>query len=92
MVVVDLQTFQILDQTSLEVATAGGLDCGVHQTVTTGHAMEVVLLGSQAGQEAVPNEAARSCTFGRKGQVKQHSIALDKNQQVKQHSNALGKK
>ena len=61
-VVVDLETLQVLDQAPLQVAAAGGLDCGVHQAIAASHAVEVVLLGPQASQEAVPNETAGSGT------------------------------
>lgn len=65
-VIVDLQAFQVLDQTPLEVATARGLDCGVHQAVAPRHAVEVVLLGPETRQKAVPNETPRSgtCKWG----------------------------
>lgn len=56
-VIVDFQALQILDQTPLEVSTAGGLDCGVNQTISPCHAMEVVLLGTESCQKPVTNEA-----------------------------------
>ncbi len=56
MIIVDLQAFQILDQTPLEVATARGLDSSVNQAVSPSHTVEVVLLGPETCQKAVPNE------------------------------------
>ena len=66
MVIVDLQAFQVLDQTPLEVATARGLDGGIHQAVPPSHAVEVVLLGPETRQKAVPNEPPRpgTCKWG----------------------------
>ena len=42
-----------LDQAALEVPGAGGLDRGVHQALAPRHAVEVVLLRAQPGEEAV---------------------------------------
>ena len=61
-VIVDLQALQVLDQTPLEVATARGLDSGVDQAVSPRHTVEVVLLGPETGQKAIPNEPPRSGT------------------------------
>lgn len=40
----NLKLFQMLDETSLQVPRTGRLDCGVHQTFSTRHAVKVVLL------------------------------------------------
>jgi hypothetical protein len=57
-VVRHLQRLQVLHQAALQVAGAGGLHRSVHQPLPASHAVEVVLLGPQPSQEAVPDEAA----------------------------------
>lgn len=55
-VVVDFEALQVLDQAPLQVTAAGGFDSGVHQPIPPSHAVEVVLLGPQTRQKAVPYE------------------------------------
>mmetsp|Transcript_149658 Transcript_149658/g.480492 ORF Transcript_149658/g.480492 Transcript_149658/m.480492 type:complete len:296 (+) Transcript_149658:2015-2902(+) len=56
-VVAHLQALQMLDQASLEVSGSGGLDCCVHETLATSHAMEEKLLRPNAGQESISDVA-----------------------------------
>ena len=59
-VVVHPQRLQVLDHAPLEVAGPRRLHRGVHQTLAASHAMEVILLRPQAGEESILDVPTRA--------------------------------
>mmetsp|Transcript_25032 Transcript_25032/g.62872 ORF Transcript_25032/g.62872 Transcript_25032/m.62872 type:complete len:297 (+) Transcript_25032:2655-3545(+) len=59
-IVMNTQTLQLFDQTTLKVTRVCSLDSRINETFTTSHTMKVVLLWPNTTEETIPDEA--TCT------------------------------
>lgn len=57
-VVLDGESFKVLDETPLQVATPARLDSSVNQSFSSGHAVEEELLRSESTEEAIGDVAS----------------------------------